>query len=153
MREGVTEAWGRYGAPLCSLRCMHESECAVDGEPYCLDCADLVLDRFLAVSIDPDLARTLPALTPGAELRAMFRRPQADPRSLSGESEQLRELRQQWEAAGRPGDAGRADRRRRPPAVCPAKPIPAVSRQRIEQAGGQLGLFGEDTAPSTAPSP
>lgn len=55
--------WPSDAAPNCSnRRCMRASGVTVDGEPYCLDCADELLERFVAVSLRPDLREQLPQL-------------------------------------------------------------------------------------------
>lgn len=54
--------WDIQTPPLCSARCMRVAQCAIDGEPYCIDCGDLVLDRFVAISLNPALRESLPPL-------------------------------------------------------------------------------------------
>lgn len=50
-------------APNCSNRfCMASSDVEIDDVPYCLDCADQLLDRFCAVSLRPELREMLPEL-------------------------------------------------------------------------------------------
>lgn len=40
--------------------CLALAECLFDGVPYCLDCADLVLDRLVAVQLTPRLRELMP---------------------------------------------------------------------------------------------
>lgn len=57
--------WGVDDAmpPNCSNRlCMAPAEADWDGEPYCLACADLVLERLAAVDRVPALRDLLPPL-------------------------------------------------------------------------------------------
>lgn len=55
--------WPPEAPPNCSnRRCMRPSGVAVDGEPYCLACADELLERFVAVSLTPELREQLPQL-------------------------------------------------------------------------------------------
>lgn len=42
--------------------CMAYADGLLEGRPLCLDCADLVLERMLAVTIAPSLRSTLPPL-------------------------------------------------------------------------------------------
>ena len=48
----------------CSLRdCEARAECLLDGVAYCLDCAELVIERLEAVALYPGLRSQLPELT------------------------------------------------------------------------------------------
>lgn len=53
-----------HGAMGCRLRpCEAMAECLLDEEPYCLDCADLIVERLNAIGDRPDLRKYLPALS------------------------------------------------------------------------------------------
>ena len=58
--------WQEFSARAlvgCSLvPCEARAEALLDGEPLCLDCADLVIERLQAVSATPGLRNLLPAL-------------------------------------------------------------------------------------------
>lgn len=148
MREGFTDRWAEHGTPLCVLRCMSDAQLTIDGVPHCVDCADLVIEREVAISLRPDLIDTLPPLTAGREAYEAFRRsqgPATDRRSLSGDSDELRALRAQWEAAGRPGrpsaDAPGPKTRQRVglTRVEPLAPEPAP-----ERPAGQISLLADE---------
>jgi hypothetical protein len=47
---------------ICIMRCARLAELLVDGEPYCIDCADEWLDRMQAIEIYPALRESLPQL-------------------------------------------------------------------------------------------
>lgn len=52
-----------WGATLCARRhCTEEAEVSLDGWPYCLDCADAELDRWVAFSLNPELVALMPGL-------------------------------------------------------------------------------------------
>lgn len=52
--------------PNCSNRyCMRESELEADGTPYCIACADLILERWLLICAHPELRDTLAPLFEG----------------------------------------------------------------------------------------
>jgi hypothetical protein len=38
-----TGLWGIDTTPLCTTRCMRLAELLLDGDPYCIDCADETL--------------------------------------------------------------------------------------------------------------
>lgn len=47
----------------CAMpHCLRFANCLFDGVPYCLGCADLVLERLMLVSMVPRLRGLLPAL-------------------------------------------------------------------------------------------
>lgn len=51
-----------WGETLCSL-CRHRlAACELDSEPLCLDCADLVVERWVLTSERPELVTRLPSL-------------------------------------------------------------------------------------------
>lgn len=53
-----------HGMVGCALRpCERRTECLLDGEPLCLDCADLAVDRLNAVGLNPLMRTLLPGLS------------------------------------------------------------------------------------------
>lgn len=46
---------------------MREAQLTVDRVPYCIECADALVERAEAIEIAPRLRELLPALTHGAE--------------------------------------------------------------------------------------
>lgn len=57
-----TADWTPQTTPLCSRRCMRQAELLVDGEPYCITCADEWVERVEAVEISPRIHGLLPPL-------------------------------------------------------------------------------------------
>ncbi len=53
--------WGSQGC-LGADDCMAPAACLYDGQPLCLDCADLLLERHLAIAERPELLTLLPPL-------------------------------------------------------------------------------------------
>jgi hypothetical protein len=52
-------AWGDC---LCSAKgCVKPADCLYESEPYCFDCAEALIERQIAVDINPSLRATLPA--------------------------------------------------------------------------------------------
>jgi hypothetical protein len=52
-----------WGYTLCSMRhCVALAECTYDDEPYCLDCADYLIDRQGAIALDGRMRALLPGL-------------------------------------------------------------------------------------------
>lgn len=52
-----------WGSTLCSRRqCTEDAEVLLDGWPLCIDCAEAELDRWVAFSLNPELARMMPSL-------------------------------------------------------------------------------------------
>ena len=52
-----------WGLTLCSRkRCAELAAVLLDGWPFCLDCADLDLERWVAWSLNPELVGMLPSL-------------------------------------------------------------------------------------------
>jgi hypothetical protein len=52
--------WGLTG---CSTRhCVELAAVTLDGWPFCLDCADAEVDRWVAWSLNPELVELLPSL-------------------------------------------------------------------------------------------
>lgn len=50
-----------WGNCLCSIRqCVNIAECVFEDLPYCLDCADALIDRQIAISLDPRMRQWLP---------------------------------------------------------------------------------------------
>lgn len=48
---------------MCSMpHCVELAECLHEGDPYCIDCADLLIDRQCALSLDKGMAAKLPAI-------------------------------------------------------------------------------------------
>lgn len=55
--------WPLDSPPNCSnRRCLRPSDLTIDGEPYCISCGDELTERFIAVSLNPDLREQLPPL-------------------------------------------------------------------------------------------
>ena len=55
--------WPLDNPPCCeNRRCMRPADCDIDGQPFCLACADELLQRFIAVSWTPQLREQLPEL-------------------------------------------------------------------------------------------
>lgn len=53
-------AWGEC---VCSMKyCMALAECLFDDIPLCLDCADDLLDRQIAISLNPNMRQLLPEI-------------------------------------------------------------------------------------------
>lgn len=49
---------------LCSmLHCCQLAECWYENDPYCLDCADELIDRQCAISLDGNMRNLLPDLS------------------------------------------------------------------------------------------
>lgn len=159
VREGITDDWIGREPPLCTLRCMQLSECVYDGVPYCLDCVEMVIDREIAMELNPEVAEHLPPLTHGVERQAAFKlsRSMKEP-SRKDEPDawaQLDALHRQWLAAGSPGDAGRAGR------LQPSAPMPhetgrppvtrdephsekSTDAARLAEPAGQLSLLAPE---------
>ena len=48
---------------LCSmLHCMRLAEVWYEDDPYCIDCADALIDRQAAISLNPDMRQLLPEI-------------------------------------------------------------------------------------------
>ena len=62
----MTRRWNyedvTWGVTPCELCVERTAECLLEEEQLCLDCADLVLERVLAVEARPAIARELPSL-------------------------------------------------------------------------------------------
>lgn len=140
--EYFTDAWA---VPLCTLRCMRESALTVDGEPYCIECADLLIEREIAVSQNPELVALLPPLTYGKEAYETFKLSRGV-REVSRTDEpeawaKLDAARAQWLADHSPAPASRAGRR-----------LPDTSRRAVTrdephepkpEPAGQLSLLAD----------
>lgn len=50
------------GLTMCNLCRSRAAECALDDEALCIECADLVLERWIAVAANPELRTKLPPL-------------------------------------------------------------------------------------------
>lgn len=61
---------------------MREAQLTVDRVPYCIECADALVERAEAIEIAPRLRELLPALTHGAEEREQMRRARVDLNAL-----------------------------------------------------------------------
>ena len=63
---GPVERWTeRHGGELeerATGGCPRFAEALLDGEPVCLDCAELLLDRLEARAVYPELVNRLPGL-------------------------------------------------------------------------------------------
>ena len=46
-----TGLWRVDATPLCTTRCMRLAELLLDGEPYCIDCADETLANEMAAPL------------------------------------------------------------------------------------------------------
>ncbi len=67
-------AWGIDGC-LGADNCMNRAECLFDGQPLCIDCADLLLERTVAITEVPRLRNELPPLwesTPTATTKRQY---------------------------------------------------------------------------------
>lgn len=51
-----------WGSEPCSVDPLHPGECLLEGVVYCLDCVELIVDRWVAVHMAPKLRGTLPPL-------------------------------------------------------------------------------------------
>lgn len=52
--------WGLTG---CTARhCVELAEVLLDGWPFCLDCADTEVDRWVAWSLNPEAVELMPSL-------------------------------------------------------------------------------------------
>ena len=47
---------------LCNLCRFRLAECELDGEPLCIACADLAVERIVAFELSPEAVRRLPSL-------------------------------------------------------------------------------------------
>lgn len=59
------EVWEvRWGVAFCTgaESCARYAELLYDGQPLCIDCADLLLQRHVAISENPALLTSLPPL-------------------------------------------------------------------------------------------
>lgn len=52
-----------WGDQLCMMpRCVQLAEVMYEDLPYCIDCADLLIERQVAISLDPSMRYKLPNL-------------------------------------------------------------------------------------------
>ena len=55
--------WPVESPPCCSNRaCLAPAACTIEDEPFCIECADELVDRLYAIAANPSLREELPPL-------------------------------------------------------------------------------------------